>query len=104
MSLSPTGLRSRAMPRAKLLPLLCAAAAVGLTVCGSAAASGRHAQEQPPPPPTVLPPPQVVVVEAAVPLVVPIPHRDFAKVFAPVAGAHRVVFVHPYTCCPVEVC
>ncbi len=37
--------------------------------------------------------------------VVAIPtHRQFAESFKPVPGKHRVTLIHPYTCCPVDVC
>lgn len=51
-------------------------------------------------PPTPPPPGPVV---AGAPLAVPT-HYEFAKAFQPLPGEHRVVLLHPYTCCPVEVC
>lgn len=46
----------------------------------------------------VLPPPGPVVVHTA------FRHQEFAKMFKPVEGTHKVTFIHPYTCCPVDVC
>lgn len=59
-------------------------------------------------PPRHLPPPPPVIVEAPPPVFVPAPAAltvsEFARVFQPVAGHHKVWLVHPKTCRPVEVC
>ncbi len=31
-------------------------------------------------------------------------HQQFAESFKPIPGKHRVTLIHPYTCCPVDVC
>ena len=100
--------------RAKML-LTGVVLAVGIAFSGSAAAADAFVRapvvtvqvgQQPPPPAAggtieVRTVPQAVVAFAPV---APISHRDFAKVFAPAAGTHKVLFLHPYKCCPVEVC
>jgi hypothetical protein len=50
-------------------------------------------------PPILLPPPTSgpIVVQA-------MSHKDFARAFKPMEGMHKVMLIHPYTCCPVEVC
>jgi hypothetical protein len=52
-----------------------------------------------PQPQGAMPPPPAgpVVVQA-------MSHRDFACAFKPMEGTHKVWLIHPYTCCPVEVC
>lgn len=81
--------------------------------------AGQQPGDQPPPPP-VEPPPvmpqqpgELVPPPASGPLLPPpsgpvvyqaFSHRDFAKMFKPVEGTHQVTFIHPYTCCPVQVC
>jgi hypothetical protein len=46
----------------------------------------------------MLPPPGPVVHTTA------FRHGEFAKMFKPMPGMHKVTFIHPYTCCPVDVC
>ncbi|HMP59870.1 MAG TPA: hypothetical protein PKD86_10990 [Gemmatales bacterium] len=42
---------------------------------------------------------------AAAPVAIPVPtHIEFARCFQPIPGEHRAVMLHPYTCCPIEVC
>jgi hypothetical protein len=48
-----------------------------------------------------LPPPVPAVVLPAVKAPTP---AEFAASFQPAPGAYRVTLLHPFTCCPVEVC
>lgn len=54
---------------------------------------------QPQQPPIVLPSPGVVVGQKAV-----LTHKEFAKIFVPVAGTYNVTLIHPGSGCPVDVC
>ena len=101
-----------------------ALATFGVLACSTDAGEGplqrlyaRRAPQQPGSPPPVPVEPMPVAPEQMryqpAPLVPPgagpvvvqaMYHRDFAKAFTPMAGTHRVMLVHPYTCCPVEVC